>query len=113
MAPTDKDREQTYKLAQDLNQQMDDMTDQLKVIIEQVNKTRSETSSANQNSISVEEETPISQIVSILNNHLISINAIDDETKNLADMITQVEKLSVGAKRDADRVHTRQGMFYE
>lgn len=108
MTSADQDREKAFKVAETLDHQMEEMSTQLKSIIELVNKTRTENA---EEGIAADEETPMAQIISILNNHLVAINSIDEETKQLNELVEQVEKMGLDVQKDVDRVHRRDPRF--
>jgi nuclear pore complex protein Nup62 len=80
--PTESDceREKTYVLAEDLNQNLNQMETNLKKVVSEFNKSK-ETSS----SVSLAEESnPIGKIVEILNTHHDSLAWLDEKSSQLS-----------------------------
>ncbi|EAW11423.1 putative nucleoporin Nsp1 [Aspergillus clavatus NRRL 1] len=82
----DQERERTYKLAEKLSDQLDDMGKDLTSMIEEVNSASATLSKTNK------ADEPISQIVRILNSHLSQLQLIDQGTSELQSKVSAAQK---------------------
>ncbi|KAJ5888337.1 hypothetical protein N7495_008378 [Penicillium taxi] len=82
----DQERERTYKLAENLNERLDEMGKDLTSMIEEVNGASATLSKTNR------ADEPISQIVRILNSHLSQLQVIDQGTSELQVKVAAVQK---------------------
>lgn len=117
MQPADIQREKAYSLAEGLNKQLDDVSRNLNIMIEEVNKMNGTDKSIDDNdgedNVSfrcrgqLESITPyltlctqVSQIVKILNAHLTSLQWIDSTTVTMQNKIQEASKLQEKIERD-------------
>jgi nuclear pore complex protein Nup62 len=91
--PADQDREKAYHIAEMLNSKLDDMTSSLSVVINELNATKQ----------NVFEESPITNIVQILNDHLTCLEWIE---KSSGELESKLEKLR-GVQDEALQVQER------
>ncbi|EGF82841.1 hypothetical protein BATDEDRAFT_86302 [Batrachochytrium dendrobatidis JAM81] len=117
--PADEEREKAYTLAENLNKQLDDMSLQLGVIIDDMNQSRNASmpstmygggltagqSEGNKQPIAFEEDNPIGAIVRILNDHLASLEWIDKTSTELAGRVVELKRVSGEVNAQAERVH--------
>jgi nuclear pore complex protein Nup62 len=82
----DQERERTYKLAERLSEQLDEMGKDLTSMIEEVNGASATLSKTNK------ADEPISQIVRILNSHLSQLQLIDQGTSELQAKVSAAQK---------------------
>ncbi|KAH9244686.1 hypothetical protein BASA81_017896 [Batrachochytrium salamandrivorans] len=102
-SPADNEREKAYTLAENLNKQLDDMSLQLTVIIDDMNASRNAASSGGTSGgggavgskpVAPEDDNPISAIVHILNDHLASLEWIDKTSNDLASRVVELKRIS-------------------
>lgn len=86
----DKERQETYELAERLTERLDDMGKDLTSMIEEINDT---SSSLNKNS---KPEDPLSQVVKVLNSHLTQLQLIDQGTAALQAKVEAAQKATPG-----------------
>ncbi|XP_063241395.1 nuclear pore glycoprotein p62 [Bacillus rossius redtenbacheri] len=94
-APTsaDPERERTYQLAENVDTQLKQMTEDLKEVIEHLNE-------ANR----VKDATdPMVQVGRILNAHMNSLQWLDQKTAAIATLVDEVSKLHDAHKRENER----------
>lgn len=96
MQPADIQREKAYSLAEGLNKQLDDVSRNLSIMIEEVNKMNGTDTSIDDN----DGEDNVSQIVKILNAHLTSLQWIDSTTATMQNKIQEISKLQEKIERD-------------
>ncbi|KAL2915217.1 FG-nucleoporin nsp1 [Polyrhizophydium stewartii] len=117
--PADEERERAYTLAENLNKQLDEMSQQLSVIIDDMNASRSGGTSGVAGDVmpatvtagkpvAPEDDNPIGAIVRILNEHLTSLEWIDKTSNDLASRIVELKRVGTEATEQADRVHRGQ-----
>ncbi|KAH6568479.1 hypothetical protein BASA62_005467 [Batrachochytrium salamandrivorans] len=113
-SPADNEREKAYTLAENLNKQLDDMSLQLTVIIDDMNASRNAASSGGTSGgggavgskpVAPEDDNPISAIVHILNDHLASLEWIDKTSNDLASRVVELKRISGNVGEQAERVH--------
>jgi nuclear pore complex protein Nup62 len=78
----DADREAIYKKAEEINDQLDQMTEQLQAMIKTLNLQYEETSGS---------ENQIAEIVQVINSHLNTLQWIDINTNTLGQQIAKVK----------------------
>ncbi|EPZ32104.1 hypothetical protein ROZALSC1DRAFT_28280 [Rozella allomycis CSF55] len=76
----DEQRQKIYSLAEDINKQLNEMSDQMNTVIHQVN------------SLNDQSDDPVLEIVKILNYHLESLNWIDKATIDLRQKLVASQK---------------------
>ncbi|RMD41553.1 hypothetical protein DV735_g3556, partial [Chaetothyriales sp. CBS 134920] len=86
----DQERERTYKLAEKLQERLDDMGRDLETMVEEVNAANA---SLHKNG---KADEPITQIVRILNTHLSQLRAIDQGTAALQKKMADAQKAAHG-----------------
>ncbi|KAK5105435.1 FG-nucleoporin nsp1 [Lithohypha guttulata] len=86
----DQERERTYKLAERLGEQLDDMGRDLESMIEEVNAANANLGKGNN------ADEPITQIVKILNSHLSQLQAIDQGTSALQTKVAAAQNAAKG-----------------
>ena len=103
LGPADSEREKSYKVAENVNDQLDDLSRNLSTMIDEVNLL----SGGNNNSNSIEnnaddnnaaqelqqQEDAVAQIAAILNAHLSSLQWIDATTVSLNDRVKEMENV--------------------
>lgn len=82
----DQERERTYKLAEKLGERLDEMERDLGSMVEEVNAANASLSRNGKG------DEPITQIVKILNSHLIQLQAIDQGTQALQEKVATAQK---------------------
>lgn len=122
MQPADIQREKAYSLAEGLNKQLDDVSRNLNIMIDEVNKMNGDEQSIDDNdtedNVSLEPKAmaecfmklcilmlmlpfvQVSQIVKILNAHLTSLQWIDSTTNTMQNKIQDISKLQDKIERD-------------
>lgn len=86
LQPVDQDREKAYRLAEDLNEKLENMGGNLSSVIEEINKVSNDLNHA-------KEDDALTQIVKILNSHLSSLQWIDSNTTYLQEKLDQIQTL--------------------
>ncbi|RMZ89139.1 hypothetical protein DV736_g3635, partial [Chaetothyriales sp. CBS 134916] len=86
----DQERERTYKLAEKLQERLDDMSRDLETMVEEVNAANA---SLHKNG---KADEPITQIVRILNTHLSQLQVIDQGTAALQKKMADSQKAAHG-----------------
>ncbi|KAL1918902.1 uncharacterized protein VTP21DRAFT_2283 [Calcarisporiella thermophila] len=84
MQRADEEREKAYHLAESLNKQLDDMSTNLKNMIDEINR-------AGYSRVENEDD-PLDQVVKILNAHLTSLNWIDSNAAVLQQKVQEVSR---------------------
>ncbi|ETI29546.1 hypothetical protein G647_01999 [Cladophialophora carrionii CBS 160.54] len=82
----DQERERTYKLAEKLGERLDEMERDLGSMVEEVNAANASLSKNGKG------DEPITQIVKILNSHLVQLQAIDQGTQALQEKVAAAQK---------------------
>lgn len=82
----DQERERTYKLAEKLGERLDEMEKDLGSMVEEVNAANASLSRNGKG------DEPITQIVKILNSHLVQLQAIDQGTQALQEKVAIAQK---------------------
>ncbi|KEF62297.1 uncharacterized protein A1O9_00269 [Exophiala aquamarina CBS 119918] len=82
----DQERERTYKLAEKLGERLEEMERDLASMVEEVNAANTSLSKNGK------ADEPITQIVKILNSHLIQLQAIDQGTAALQEKVAAAQK---------------------
>jgi nuclear pore complex protein Nup62 len=119
MQPADIQREKAYSLAEGLNKQLDDVSRNLNIMIDEVNKMNGTEESIDDNdtednvSLALSCQVnyhhilhinatfvQVSQIVKILNAHLTSLQWIDNTTSAMQNKIQEINKLQDKIERD-------------
>lgn len=90
---SDPEREYTYRLAESLDTQLKQMSEDLKEIIEHLNE-------ANR---SQDTSDPIVQIGKILNAHMNSLQWLDQRTTTLNQKIQQIEQMHQNFRQENER----------
>lgn len=90
----DEEREKAYGLAENLNRQLDDMSKNLSMMIDEVNKSGALTGLSN--GASGDGEDTIGQIVKILNAHLESLQWIDGTSVQLRTRLGEIARKQDG-----------------
>lgn len=108
----DEERENAYSLAENLNTQLDEMAAQLSVLIEEINASKgvhdravTGVQNGEGNGGAEVEENPVAAIVRILNEHLSSLEWLDNSTTDLAQKVHDLARVSDETRGNADRVH--------
>jgi nuclear pore complex protein Nup62 len=83
ISKADKDRKRGYKLAEDINSQIDVIQGSLEELVITLNEKRGG---------SGQEERPEAKIMTILNDHLITLQWIDQATVDLDQKVKEIEK---------------------
>ncbi|KAH0541740.1 hypothetical protein FGG08_003832 [Glutinoglossum americanum] len=86
----DQERERTYKLAEKLNDRLEDMGKDLTSMIEEINNASSSLSKSNKS------DDPLSQIVRVLNSHLSQLQWIDQNTAAVRTKVEAARKVGQG-----------------
>jgi len=84
ISKADRDRKKGYKLAEDINSQIDVIQGTLEELVSTLNEKRAVSSS--------QEERPEAKIMGILNDHLITLQWIDQATLDLDLKVKEIEK---------------------
>jgi nuclear pore complex protein Nup62 len=84
ISKADKDRKKGYKLAEDINSQIDVIQGTLEELVTTLNEKRAVSSG--------QEEKPEAKIMAILNDHLITLQWIDQATLDLDLKVKEIEK---------------------
>lgn len=103
VAGPDQERERTYKLAEKLSERLDEMEKDLGSMVEEVNAANASLSRNGKGdepvsvavwhpAISETNEIQITQIVKILNSHLVQLQTIDQGTQALQEKIATAQK---------------------
>jgi nuclear pore complex protein Nup62 len=82
----DQERERTYKLGEKLGERLEEMERDLESMVEEVNAANASLSKNGK------ADEPITQIVKILNSHLVQLQAIDQGTVALQEKIATAQK---------------------
>ncbi|XP_059609362.1 nuclear pore glycoprotein p62 [Phlebotomus argentipes] len=93
MVQVDGERAQTYMLAENLDTQLKQMSEDLKEVIEHLNEANKER----------DPNDPIVQIGKILNAHMSSLQWIESSTTAISSNLEEIPKLLETIKRDNDR----------
>lgn len=93
---SDPEREYTYRLAEKLDTQLKQMSEDLKEIIEHLNEANRAQDSSD----------PIVQIGKILNAHMNSLQWIDQRTSILAQKIQQIDQMHQNFRQENERSFT-------
>lgn len=96
LQPTDQERERTYKLAEDLDERLESVGQNLSGIIEEINKVGHELHHSR-------DDDPITQIVKILNAQLSSLQWIDSSTEKLQANLNHIQELGAKTKEGLQR----------
>ncbi|RKF56489.1 Nucleoporin nsp1 [Golovinomyces cichoracearum] len=83
----DQEREKTYKLAENLTERLDDMGKNLTNMIDAINDASSTLSKTGK------PDDPLSSIVRVLNNHLATLQWIDENTETLKSKVDEAQKI--------------------
>ncbi|KIW89030.1 uncharacterized protein Z519_10515 [Cladophialophora bantiana CBS 173.52] len=86
MGGPDQERERTYKLAEKLGERLEEMERDLGSMVDEVNAANASLSRSSKG------DEPITQIVKILNSHLIQLQAIDQGTQALQEKVAAAQK---------------------
>lgn len=81
----DKARSESYKLAEDLNGQLNDLSSNLTNMIDEVNRLSTSGQQA------IDGDDPINQLSSILGAHLRALQSIDGNSARLDEKVTEIE----------------------
>ncbi|EXJ67046.1 uncharacterized protein A1O5_09692 [Cladophialophora psammophila CBS 110553] len=84
----DQERERTYKLAEKLGERLEEMERDLGSMVDEVNAANASLSRSGKG------DEPITQIVKILNSHLIQLQAIDQGTQALQEKVAAAQKVA-------------------
>lgn len=93
---TDIDRDQTYKLAENIDTQLKQMSEDLKEIIEHLNDDTNKVQ---------ESSDPIAQIGRILNAHMNSLQWIDRNTSQISSHLDEISKMHDLNRRNHETLH--------
>uniref|UniRef100_A0A1L8DY00 Putative nuclear porin n=1 Tax=Nyssomyia neivai TaxID=330878 RepID=A0A1L8DY00_9DIPT len=93
MVQVDGERAQTYMLAENLDTQLKQMSEDLKEVIEHLNEANKEK----------DPNDPIVQIGKILNAHMSSLQWIESSSSAIASNIQEIQPILEAIKRDSDR----------
>ena len=99
----DQERERTYKLAEKLGERLDEMEKDLGGMVEEVNAANASLSkngkgdepvsnTSSSQSLFKTDKSQITQIVKILNSHLVQLQAIDQGTQALQEKVVTAQK---------------------
>jgi nuclear pore complex protein Nup62 len=88
LAGPDQEREQTYKLAEKLTQQLEEKSRDLSKMVKEINDISGTLSKG------AKPEDPLSQIVRVLNGHLTQLQWIDANASTLQSKVTEAQKSS-------------------
>ncbi|KAF2899267.1 hypothetical protein ILUMI_06908 [Ignelater luminosus] len=92
---SDVDRDQTYKLAENIDAQLKQMSEDLKEIIEHLNESNK-----------VQElSDPVAQIGRILNAHMNSLQWIDRSTSQISSHLDEIAKMHDLNRRNHENIH--------
>ncbi|KAK4885126.1 hypothetical protein RN001_001397 [Aquatica leii] len=92
---SDVDRNQTYKLAENIDTQLKQMSEDLKEIIEHLNESNK----------AQELSDPVSQIGRILNAHMNSLQWIDRNTSQISAHLDEISKMHDMYKKNHETLH--------
>lgn len=93
VSATDPEREYTYRLAENLDTQLKQMSEDLKEIIEHLNEANRSQDSSD----------PIVQIGKILNAHMNSLQWLDQRTAVLQTKIQQIDQMHQNFRQEHER----------
>ncbi|KAB0804659.1 hypothetical protein PPYR_01629 [Photinus pyralis] len=93
---SDVDRDQTYKLAENIDTQLKQMSEDLKEIIEHLNEDTNKVQEASD---------PIAQIGRILNAHMNSLQWIDRNTSQISSHLDEISKMHDLNRRNHETLH--------
>jgi len=98
MQPADEEREKGYRLAENVDAQLNQMGTTLKELITKINKMHDR---------SVDESNPVAQVIKILNVHLSHLQWIDQTTGALHGKIQEAQSQYKLRKVEQERIHHR------
>lgn len=81
--PADQEREKSLKLAIDIDDQLNTMTDSLKEIVEKLNESQN---------ASPEDDNPVSKVLQILNVHYNSLQWVENSADHISKDITELSR---------------------
>jgi nuclear pore complex protein Nup62 len=103
--PQDRERERGYQMAEQMNGQLDHMSNTLKDLVRRLNDAQSNGDNASD---------PVSQIVQILNAHLNSLQWIEQNAAVVQQRIQDVQRTFNAAQGDHERMYRfRKGDGYD
>jgi len=98
----DLEREKGYKLAEEVNTQLDQMSVTLRDLVIRLNSTQE---------TAADKDNPMHQIKKVLNAHLTSLQWIDQASISLQSKIHDLGKLQNQVSTQRDRLHASRGYF--
>jgi nuclear pore complex protein Nup62 len=101
MGPTDEERDKGYQLAENINGQLDQMSNTLKELISKLNAHSKDS----------DDQNPVSQIIKILNAHLNSLQWIDQNSAVLNTKIQEVSKQFGIQLKEQERLYGERSRF--
>lgn len=93
LSVSDSERSSTYRLAENLDTQLKQMSEDLKEIIEHLNEANRGQDSSN----------PMVQIGKILNAHMNSLQWLDDKTSKIGQKIQQIDQMHQNYRQENER----------
>lgn len=93
LSVTDPEREYTYRLAENIDTQLKQMSEDLKEIIEHLNEANRAQDSSD----------PVVQIVKILNAHMNSLQWLVQKTNSLNQKIQQIDQMHQNFRQENER----------
>lgn len=96
----DLEREKGYKLAEEVNSQLDQMSITLRDLVAKLNASQE---------TATDKDSPMHQIKKVLNAHLTSLMWIDQNSAALQSKIHELGKLQTQAITQQDRLHASRG----
>jgi nuclear pore complex protein Nup62 len=92
--PVDQERDKAFSLAETVAQNLDQMGDLLKNMIEEMNSRKG-----------VKEETQVEKIVKIMNNHYTCLKTLDEEAAELEKKLEGAKKTQLTARIQGERIY--------
>ncbi|KNE65871.1 hypothetical protein AMAG_09836 [Allomyces macrogynus ATCC 38327] len=111
LAPADVDREQAFRLAQDVNAHLDELAHNLEELVADLNVravgapavTAADADQEDAQAASTRD--PLGQVVQILNSHLRALEWVDVTAAQVEANAQAVHRMQAEAERDLERVH--------
>lgn len=96
LQPVDQEREKSYRLAEELNEKLESMGNNLGTVINEINDVSTDLTGTKT------DDDPLTQIVKVLNSHLSSLQWIDTHTNELQEKLEQIEVLKSQTRDNLD-----------
>jgi len=90
----DKERLEAYSQADKINKQLDQIEKQLRELVDRLNYSQQ----------SQDQDNPVSQIVTVLNAHLHSMQWVDQNISSLQEKINEVDRMYKAQKKSPPRI---------